>query len=235
MSARLILILFVLLFLVVSCSAEPETVIETVVHEATVVVKVTRLVEQEVEVTREVEITHEVEVPVEVTRIVEIERVITATPEPTPEPTMTATVAATAAPAQPSTPEPVQDLATTFLEQMENTRRQMQSFGGQIDAALRGDPFSCLDSVYLYDAILSAPTMDVSSASAEVQNAYGRYRASIDIFRDGAKDMAGNCREVVDGTKQGTTIPFQQWGLARQQVDQAIGILSPAIQMLGGE
>ena len=239
MAARLILVLFVFLFLVVSCSAEPETVIETVVHEATVEVEVTRLIEKEVEVTREVEITREVEVPVEVTRIVEIESVVTATPEPTveptPEPTVTATVAAAEAPDQlPATPKPVQDMAAALLVQMTTTRGHMLSFGGQIDSALGGGPFYCVDSVNLYDAVVSAPTMDVSAASPEVQNAYGHYRASIDVFRDGAGDMAGNCREAISGN-EGTTIGYHQWAMARQKVNEAIDVLSPGIKILGGD
>jgi len=49
----LILILSVVVILVGSCSTEPETVIETVVHEATIQIEVTRPIEQEVVVTRE--------------------------------------------------------------------------------------------------------------------------------------------------------------------------------------
>ena len=111
----------------------------------------------------------------------------------------------------------------------------MQNFGGQIDAALRGDSFSCLDAVVTYDTVAAAPTFDVAGTDLDIQNAYGQYRASIDIFMNGTRDMVGNCRELITGDKESTTIPFQQWGLARQEVDSAIGVLSPAIVLLGGE
>jgi hypothetical protein len=244
MQTKFSFFLILFLLLVVSCAGEPQTIVETVVHETTVEVEVTRLVDQEVEITREIEVTREVEVtreiiqevevPVEVTRIVEVEMVVTATPEPTPEPTPKPATAAQPADTQP-TAEPVQDIGTTLLAYMTTTRDYMHSFGGQIDAGLRGDPFNCFDSVYAYDAIVQAPTLDVSTAPPEVQTAYGHYRSSIDIFGSGAYDMAQNCRELVNGTKESAMIGYQQWSIARSQVNQAIDMITPGIQMLGGE
>ena len=77
MKGKLFLLIALVLFLG-ACTAEPETIIETVVHEATVEVLQTVEVEVTVEVTRQVEVTKEV--PVEVTRIVEVEITSTAGP-----------------------------------------------------------------------------------------------------------------------------------------------------------
>jgi hypothetical protein len=223
------LILIVLLAFVTACTAEPETVVQTVVSEVTVEIEITRVVEVTSEVTREVEITREV--PVEVTRIVEVERVITATPKPTPEPTAT--------PEPTNTPQPVQaaaqptavpqDVGTELIDTMFTLRGFMQSYGGMIDSAVRGDSFSCWDAVNLYDTIVAAPTFNVSGSNLEVQSAYGSYRASVDVFADGVWDLANNCRELLSSPENSTTIPAIQWTLARDKIDEAIHILSLVI------
>ena len=61
--------------------------------------------------------------------------------------TGTPAIVPTTAPAnEPVSPEPSppppEDLATTLVETMLVLRGLIQNFGGQIDAALRGDPFS---------------------------------------------------------------------------------------------
>ena len=67
-----------------------------------------------------------------------------------------------------------------------------------------------------------------------MQNAYAAYRAAIDVFASGARDMAENCRTAIT-ENSGTSIGFQQWGPARQEVNSAVDIIHPAIQSLGGE
>lgn len=230
--------LLILIFLVSACTAEPETIIQTVVHETTVEVPVTVEIEitREVEMPVTVEVTHEVEVTREVTRIVE--QVVTVTPKPTPEPT--AEAAATPAPADTqvaapaAAPAPATDLADTLLETAYTVRGEMQSFGGQVDAGLNGSAFYCDEAVYRYDFIGAAPTYDVSGSSPEVQTAYGQYRAGIDLFASGTWDLTNNCREFLDNPDGGGSIPWIQWSVARQNLDKAVGLVSQAIVNLGG-
>ncbi|GJM42995.1 MAG: hypothetical protein DHS20C20_32770 [Ardenticatenaceae bacterium] len=233
-----ILILSLLLF--VACASEPVEVTRVVENdvEVTKIVEVTREVDREVEVTREVEVpvevTTEVEIEVEVTRIVEVE--VTAVPTQTPTPLPTNTPAPTASSQESAAPPPAAEpnLEETLLNTMLQTRTNMQNFGGMIDTALNSGGISCVAVVETYDNIVLAPTLDVSGASPTAQGAYASYRAAIDVFGNGARDMAENCRTAITNNS-GTSIGFQQWGLARQQVNDAIDIIHPAIQSLGGE
>ncbi len=210
-----------------ACSSEPETIEVTRVVRESTEVEVTRQVDvevtREVEVTRLVEVTKEVEVPVEVevTRIVE--QVVTATPEPTAELKATEEVA----PADESVPAP----SVTMLQAMYNVRSDLQSFGGYIDAALRGDSVPCNTTVEIYDRVANAPTFSTGGNPA-VENAYNNYRHAISIFVTGSRDLAQNCRDLIAGTNTQGTIPFQQWGLSRQSVNDALDALHTAIQIL---
>jgi hypothetical protein len=210
---------------------EPQTVLQTVVHTQQVPVTqivevpVTQIVEVEVEVTRPVEVTREVTRQVEITRIVRltVERLVTATPEPTPIPEPTATrIAATAVPAVPT---------AQLLASMRTARQDMERFGGLIDVALRDGYIDCQEVVDLYAKIAASPTYDVSRGSDAVRNAYNSYRTAIDVFVSGARDLNQNCRDFL-ASGGGGGIPFQQWGVARQQVNQALSILIPAIESI---
>ncbi|MCB8944583.1 MAG: hypothetical protein H6658_12605 [Ardenticatenaceae bacterium] len=241
--------LFLLLFLLLVACANPEA-IETAVQqtlaaqtpvveqvEATVIMEVpvtvevvvTEAVIQEVEVTREVVV--EVEVAVEVTRIVE--QVVTATPEPTEPPTAVPTAVPTNTPApqtanpQPTTP-PVSSIEEQVVTAMRLTHDRMLSFGGMIDTALGMGFIDCNEVVNTYDAIVLAPTFDVSGTSQLIQYGYGAYREAIQVFSVGAWDMTQNCRDFL-ANPGGGGIPSQQWGAARQNVNNATDILSPAL------
>jgi hypothetical protein len=222
------IVILVCVLWTVACSAEPETVIETVIHESTVevpqTVEVTRQVEVTVEVTRQVEVTQEVEV--EVTRIMEV--VITATLEPTPEPTATNTPAPVVSKQPVVTPAPEADIETRLLDAMISLRNKLQGFGGYIDAALRGSPFSCEEILARHDTILNTPTFDMSGASFDVQSDYGSFRAAVDLFANGTRDMIENCRQAINN-QTSTTIPPIQWTLARSEVDTAISTLNHPI------
>lgn len=200
----------------------------------TVEVMVTEEVIQEVEVTREVI----VEVEVEVTRVVE--QVVTATPEPTEPPTATATTAPTNTPApqvanpnpQPTAP-PVASVEEQVIAAMRLTRDRMLSFGGMIDAALGQGIINCQEVVDVYDAVANAPTFNVAGTSQLIQYGYGAYREAVQIFSTGAWDMTQNCRDFL-ANPGGGGIPFQQWGAARQNVNNATDVLSPALQAVEG-
>lgn len=58
----------------------------------------------------------------------------------------------------------------------------------------------------------------------------------MEIFQTGAKDMAENCREMInDPDRQSTTIVPQQWALVSVGVNVAEDINSPVIQLLDCE
>ncbi len=198
------------------------TVEQTVISEVPVTVEVTR------QVTREVEVIVETTVEVEITRLVE--RVVTATPTPTSEPTDTPVPTDTPIPQAP-VPTALPDIATALLQTMIETRINMESFGGLIDVALTVGVIDCQVLVDTYDSIANTPTFDVSGQNDVMQYAYNGYRTSVQIFADGARDMTQNCREFLANPSRGG-IPRQQWGPARQNVNNALDMLHPAIQSL---
>ncbi len=205
-----------------------QTVPSTVIAEVPVTVVVTQMVVQTVEV------------PVEVTRVVQ--EIVTATHSPTSPPTAiptaTDTPQPTATPRPKNTPVPQNTPqppapAVDLLQLLVSTRQKLQGFGGMIDSALRDGVISCREVVDSYDALVKSPTYETGSWSTTEKNAYNAYRNSIDVFANGARDMNQNCADFLASPNPGT-IPFQQWGLARQRVNEALDILHPAIQALGG-
>ena len=110
---------------------------------------------------------------------------------------------------------------------------QIEEFGGWIDRGVRGELIKCQEVVDLYDSIAGTPTFDVPGNNETMSWAYDCYRQSVVVFLDGAKDMTGNCRDLLaDPQREKTLIGFQQWGLARQEINGALGILIPAIERL---
>lgn len=231
---QMTLIAFLIVGFLVGCSGEPEIVVEQIeiTRVVTEEVPVTVIVENtvEVDVTRLVEIEKEVEIEIEVTRLVE--RVVTATPSPTREPTATPVPSPTLTPSPQPTAPPSPDITAALLESMNSLRRNLEVFGGLIDVALNTGTIKAQEVVDLYDLTVAAPTYDVTWSSDSVQNAYNSYRTAVDIFAAGARDMAQNCRDFLAGG--GGTIPFQQWGVARQRVNDALDVLIPAIEILEG-
>ncbi len=160
----------------------------------------------------------------------------TSTTAPTDPPTPTNTPYPTATPetGAPAAEEPVppsSDQRSTLYETMVDTRTQIEHFGGMIDTALGTGMVSCQEVVDRFDRLAASPTYDVSSSAGEIQSAYAQYRQAVSIFIEGAKDMTHNCREFLSDPKSGT-IPFQQWGLARQRINEALGILNGAIPLV---
>ena len=150
----------------------------------------------------------------------------TPTPEPTPMPTLTPTATPTATTTPTPTPTltpsptatPTPDVAALLLWALRNTNQQLLEFGGLIDGGIRAGEIHAQPVVDLYDAIVGAPTFDVTGCDAVTQRAYGNYREAVEVFRDGARDMVGAGRAYLnDEADQKGFIPFQQWGLARQR------------------
>ena len=127
---------------------------------------------------------------------------------------------------------PVGPSSSSLLQTMQAVHGDFASFGGLIDVALREGIIDCGIVVSSYDRIAGAPIIDVSGSSAVAQNAHAGYRAAVVTFTDGARDMAQNCRDFLAAPDAGGGIPFQQWGLARQRVNDASDILHQALQSL---
>jgi hypothetical protein len=157
----------------------------------------------------------------------------TDTPEPTATPTSppqpTSAPAPTSPPAPP--PPPPANVRTQLLAQMKATQQDMQNMGGMIDNAVNTGYINCRDVVSTYDRVVNAPSFDVSNADADTRSAHSSYRSSISIFSNGVRDLAENCRSFISGGGGGS-IPFSQWGPARQSVNQALDVLNPAIENL---
>jgi hypothetical protein len=234
MKRTLGIVILLSLLVLVACSAGPETVEVTRVVPS--IVEVTRIVTEveEVEVTRLIEVPVEipVEVPVttevEVTRLVEVEIIVTAVVFPTATPSATPTAMPPTAAGQPST------TGSSLLQAMINVQSNLVTFGGFVDAAVRGDSIPCSETVATYDRVATAPEFNVAGSNATMQNAYNNYRAAVSVFTTSARDMTQNCRDFLAGGSTSTSIPFQQWGAARQGVNDAQDLLNPAIQSLQG-
>jgi len=161
----------------------------------------------------------------------------TDTPGPTDTPTATP-VPPTATPVPPTptpTATPAPRTGTVLLGAMRATRKQMEEYGGWIDRGLRGESVLARETVNLYDAVAGAPTLDMSGSNEVLRWAYDCHRRAIDVFLTGAGEMDRGNRLFLASGDELTTVPFQQWGAARQAVNQALEILIPAIDRLEQE
>jgi hypothetical protein len=111
----------------------------------------------------------------------------------------------------------------------------MEEYGGWIDRGVGGEIIPLRETVSLYDAVAGAPILDVSASDEIVRWAYDCYRRAIDGFVTGAGEMDRGNRLFLASGDELTTVPFQQWGAARQAVNQALEILIPAIDRLEEE
>ena len=71
----------------------------------------------------------------------------------------------------------------------------------------------------------------MAGGSDTVVAASDQYRQAVAMFATGARDMAQNCRDFLASAEPGT-IPFQQWGVARLRVNEAVAVLNAAAGML---
>jgi len=167
----------------------------------------------------------------------------TSTPRPTDTPLPTGTPTATPVPPTatpvPPTPTPTATPAprtgTVLLGAMRATRKQMEEYGGWIDRGLRGESVLARETVNLYDAVAGVPTLDMSGSNEVLRWAYDCYRRAIDAFLVGVGDMDRGSRLFLASGKESDGIPFQQWGAARQAINDALAILIPAIDRLEEE
>lgn len=232
MKGKSILIIVAIVLALSACAAEPETIIETVVQEATVevlqTVEVTRQVEVTVEVTRQVEVTKEV--PVEVTRLVEV--VITATPESTQEPiptnTLVSEVAAQPAitPAPEASPTPESDVTVLLLQASKSLQEHIYNFRDHGMAT-----GNCDVVVENQDNFLAAPSFDVSGASDEVRWAYDHYLAALELAKDAALGISEGCRNAI-ATQTSFSITGFNYNDIQGKLDRAIEEVKLGIDLL---
>ena len=105
----------------------------------------------------------------------------------------------------------------------------MEGFGGMIDGALRQGFINCQDVVNQYLTIASAPQFDPGGFGGPYQT----YRSAVDLFTSKSHDIYQNCADFL-ANPAGGSIPFQQWGAARQSVNEAVDLLRQAIVAAGG-
>ena len=112
---------------------------------------------------------------------------------------------------------------------MLNVRSQMQRFGGEIDDHPVIHAKVIVES---YDAVAGAPTFDVSQCNEVVQWAYNSYRQAIGVFSEGTSGLTEHARHYLSGESSKTQVPFEQWGMARSKVNEALELLHSPIQEL---
>jgi hypothetical protein len=118
-----------------------------------------------------------------------------------------------------------------FLTTVASTKRQMEVFGGIMDiAANGGGSVDCHEVVKVHDAVVNALSFNVAS---QLAGAYQLYRSGVDNFAAKTRDMDQNCQTFLAGGNSGG-IPFQQWGPARQGVNESVDLLRQAIIAAGG-
>jgi len=119
--------------------------------------------------------------------------------------------------------------APAFLATVTTVKRQIEGFGGLIDSALRQGSINCEDVVNQYLTIAGAPQFDPGGFAGP----YQAYRAAVDLFTAKSHDIYQNCADFL-ANPSGGSIPFQQWGAARQSVNEAVDLLRQAIVAAGG-
>jgi len=83
--------------------------------------------------------------------------------------------------------------------------------------------------------IIAYPTYDVTSAPPVVQSAYGSYRQAVGIITTSNRDLYQQCLDWLAKGEPQEYITSLTWMTARQGVDQALGLIVPAINMLESE
>ena len=134
---------------------------------------------------------------------------------------------ATTVPAPP--PPPATNVNDDLLASMKSVRRDITNMGGMIDNAVNTGYVNCQNVIDTYVRVRDAPSY--SNLSGVAVSAHTDYRSAINTFTNGARDMYQNCVDFI-ASGGGGSIPFQQWGRARQSVDQALAVLNPAIERL---
>ena len=82
---------------------------------------------------------------------------------------------------------------------LHDTNRRLLEFEGLLDEAARSTGEICAQpAVDLCDTILNARNFDVTGCDGATQRAYGNCREAVEVFRDGSRDLIGECRAYLD-------------------------------------
>jgi len=159
---------------------------------------------------------------VEVTRIVE--REITAPSAPTRVPTLNPTPEPSSTPAPPS-------VRTQLLQRLValGCEIEVMTFDSGTVWCNQGQEDPLTDH---YESIVGYPSYEVASASSAVQQASSSCREAIDTIASTNRDLYTFCVDFLakDSELERTT-PLT-WMPARQGIDQALGLIIPAINLL---
>lgn len=153
----------------------------------------------------------------------------TDTPQPTPTFTPIPTATKTFAPVTLAPTATFTSPAPDFLTLVSTVKRQVEGFGGLIDGALGQGFIDCRDVVNQYLTIANAPKFDPGGFAGPYQT----YRSAVDLFSAKSHDIYQNCSDFL-ANPSGGSISFQQWGAARQSVNEAADLLRQAIVAAGG-
>lgn len=83
-----------------------------------------------------------------------------------------------------------------------------------------------------YESIVAYPTFNVAGSSSTVQAAYNNYRQAIGIIPTSNRDLYTQCLDWVNKGSQQEFASSLTWMTARQDVDQPLQLIIPAIEML---
>lgn len=157
----------------------------------------------------------------------------TATPLPTNTPTLAPTKAVTpkptntkGAPAPVSSGGGVSAQPSTVPNSIQQAFNTAQSLIGHIDVLFDRDAAQCAPMLASLNALLSAPVYEVTAQSANIQEAYGLYRAAIDQI---STQLALLQQCGASGT--GTVNPAEL-GKARRVISEAVNQLGRAWQLV---
>ena len=132
----------------------------------------------------------------------------------------------------PSPPAPIPGTGSDLLATMRQVRGWIGEYGGWIDRAVRGEPADCEEIVRLYDSIVGATVYSMPADDPVLLWAHDRYREGVAVFEDGARDLAGHCRELMAGNTHKTTVATLTWTRASIAVRDADHPFHEAISRL---
>ncbi len=149
----------------------------------------------------------------------------TATPIPptiTSVPKATPTRLATKAASLQSLPAVVSAQPSNVVKSIQQAFNAAQALTGQLNALFQGDVALCAPMLQSLDSLVNAPSYDVNTEPANVQQAYGLYRGAIDQLNDQVtvlKTCGASGKGTINPNELGTVHP--KVGQAANQLAQA--------------
>ena len=153
----------------------------------------------------------------------------TATPKPTETATPKPTKVVTVAPKNTATPKPTAAPKTPpIADAVRKTLGYVDDVGGAMDRLYHGSGAEgCNPLLTDYFGIIGAPTYDTAALPANAQNAYGPYRAAVDLMSVRLKPIAAVC------LTGGGSIGKLDFDTARTAIAEASSMLNQALGLMG--